>query len=157
VIAAGCAVVFVCLMRDMRANWPSSRVATISGRSILVGNVGAIASPAPLTFLLGFVDWCTVWYTFAAITFACSTVLWIAMVDAHEPRRLRDRIRCIGQELRGHGNLRPPLQGARLAPRPTCGGLKYRDLGASTAALCWVGRSWTVHWARTQLPAQGSP
>ncbi len=69
----------------MRANWPSSRVATISGRSILVGNVGAIASAAPLKFLLGFVDWCTVWYTFAAITFAGSTVLWFAMVDAHGP------------------------------------------------------------------------
>ena len=100
VVAAGCAVVFVSLMRHIRANWTSRRMATVSGRGILLGNLGAIASAAPLIFALGFINWRIIWAGIGIISFAGSTILWFVMVDAHEPRHPRERLRTIGDELR---------------------------------------------------------
>jgi MFS family permease len=100
VVAAGCSVVFVSLMRHVRTNWAAWRMATISGRSIMIGNMGAIASAAPLVFALGYFDWRMLWAGIGIISFAGATVLWFAMVDSHEPRDPREGWRNIGIELR---------------------------------------------------------
>ena len=100
VTAAGCAVVFVSLMRHIRANWTERRVATVSGRGILIGNLGAIASAAPLSFVLGYIDWRTLWAVIGCTSFAGAGILWYCMADAREPRHPRQRSHAIVQELR---------------------------------------------------------
>jgi len=59
-IAAGSPAAFVGMMRFVAVTFPD-RKATISGRGILLGNVGAACSGAPLALLLGFVVWRDVW------------------------------------------------------------------------------------------------
>jgi MFS family permease len=100
VVAAGCSVVFVSLMRHIRANWPARRVATLSGRAILIGNLGAIASAAPLSFTLGFVDWRTLSAGIGVVSFAGAFILWLVMADAHEPQHPRERLSTVVEELR---------------------------------------------------------
>jgi MFS family permease len=99
-VAAGCSVVFVSLMRHIRTNWPARRVATLSGRGILIGNLGAVASAAPLSFMLGFLDWRTIWVGIGVVSFAGACILWLVMADAHEPQNPRERLSTVGEELR---------------------------------------------------------
>ena len=54
------------------------------------------------------------------------------------------------------GALDAPCKG-RNGARAGLECLQVLDVGASTAALPGVADSCTVHWARTQAPAQGSP
>jgi MFS family permease len=56
VIAAGAAAAFVSLMRFVAVTFPD-RKATYSGRGVLVGNAGAMASGAPLALLLTIAAW----------------------------------------------------------------------------------------------------
>jgi MFS family permease len=88
-VAAGCSVVFVSMMRYVRIHWPQRRVATVSGRCILVGNLGAIASTGPLSCLLVYCDWRTVSAALGLLSFSIAAVLWFAMDEAHRtpPRR----------------------------------------------------------------------
>lgn len=73
-IAAGSAAAFVSMMRFIAVTFPD-RKATYSGRGIFVGNLGAIASGAPLVMLLAIVGWRDIWLGLAA----ASTVLAIAL------------------------------------------------------------------------------
>jgi MFS family permease len=100
VMAAGCSVVFVSLLRYIRSNWAERRVATVSGRCILVGNLGAIASAAPLSFVLGLIDWRTLWAVFGLVSFVGATILWFVMTDAFEPQHPLRLLRNIGKQLR---------------------------------------------------------
>ncbi len=99
VVAAGCAVVFVSMMRHVRSRWPERRVATVSGRCILVGNLGAIASAGPLSLLLGVLDWRTVSAGIGLVSFAIAGVLWRLMDRAPAPCR-QPTFKAIAAELR---------------------------------------------------------
>jgi MFS family permease len=98
-VAAGCAVVFVSMMRHIRTHWTEGHMATVSGRCILVGNLGAIASAGPLSLLLATLDWRTVCAGIGLLSFVIAAILWRAMDDTHTPRR-RHTLQAIGMELR---------------------------------------------------------
>jgi len=100
VIATGCAAMFVSLMRHVKTNWPARQVATISGRGILVGNLGAIASAAPLGYALAVVDWRALWVGLGMCSLVLSAALWFLMKDAREPEHPGERLRTIAPELR---------------------------------------------------------
>jgi MFS family permease len=100
VVAAGCAVVFVSMIRHVRTHWAERRVATITGRCILVGNLGAIASIGPLSWLLGRADWRTVSTAIGVMSFAVAAWLWLAIDPPAAPARTRWRIDAIVAELR---------------------------------------------------------
>jgi MFS family permease len=98
-VAAGCAVVFVSMMRHIRTHWTERRMATVSGRCILVGNLGAIASAGPLSLLLATVDWRTVCAGIGLLSFVIAAVLWRVMDDALASRRCHT-VAAIATELR---------------------------------------------------------
>jgi MFS family permease len=68
-IAAGSPAAFVGLMRFVALAFPE-RKATFSGRGILLGNVGAVCSGAPLALLLGVVVWRDVWLGLGILSLA---------------------------------------------------------------------------------------
>jgi predicted MFS family arabinose efflux permease len=87
VVAAGCSVSFVTLMRYVKERWPRTQVATISGRGILVGNFGAIASAAPLAFVLGYVHWRTLCGVLGAVSLMLGIMLFALMPDGTRPAK----------------------------------------------------------------------
>ncbi|WP_298831530.1 nitrate/nitrite transporter [uncultured Piscinibacter sp.] len=68
-IAAGSPAAFVGLMRFVALTFPERR-ATFSGRGILLGNVGAVCSGAPLALLLGVVVWRDIWLGLGILSLA---------------------------------------------------------------------------------------
>ena len=75
-------------------------MATITGRCILVGNLGAIASIGPLSWLLGHADWRTVSAAIGVMSFAIAAWLWFAIDLSAAPARTRWRNDAIVAELR---------------------------------------------------------
>ncbi|MCD6679456.1 MAG: MFS transporter [Burkholderiaceae bacterium] len=99
-VAVGCSVVFVSMMRYVRIHWPQRRVATVSGRCILVGNIGAIASAGPLSYLLMYCDWRTVSAALGLLSFSIAAVLWFVMAEAPRTPHRHVRLDAILKELR---------------------------------------------------------
>jgi len=99
-IAAGSAVMFVSMVRHTTANWPAEQVATVIGRSIFVGNLGTIASSAPLALALVFVDWRTLSLVLGATSFAFAIGLWSSGSRANEVRIGRARVRMLVPQIR---------------------------------------------------------
>jgi MFS family permease len=99
-IAAGCAVIFVAMVRHVKANWPADRVATVTGRGIFAGNVGTIASSAPLALILLFVDWRTLSTVLGAMSLALALGLWVFAAEAAEPHVGRARLRMVLPQVR---------------------------------------------------------
>ncbi len=130
VVAAGCAVVFVSMLRHVRTHWQPQRVATISGRCILVGNLGAIASAAPLSYLLVHVDWRIVSASLGIVSMLIGGLLWFVLVDVRGPAHRHVRIGSVARELRA------------VAANPHChiGMLLMAGLAGSYYALAslWV-------------------
>jgi len=77
-ISAGGAFAFVCMMRFIGTTF-STRKATISGRGILIGNLGAISAGAPLALLLTQLHWREVWalLTFGWLMLALALWRWV--------------------------------------------------------------------------------
>jgi predicted MFS family arabinose efflux permease len=63
-------------MRFVAVTYPENK-ATYSGRGILVGNLGAMASGAPLAMLLALAAWRDVWLGLAALSLALAAALWL--------------------------------------------------------------------------------
>jgi predicted MFS family arabinose efflux permease len=73
VISAGGAFAFVCMMRFVLVTFPERR-ASVGGRAIFIGNLGAIAAGAPLAMLLSVMSWRQIWAGLA--------VGWLMLVAA---------------------------------------------------------------------------
>ncbi|MGE5523922.1 MAG: MFS transporter [Rhodospirillaceae bacterium] len=99
-VAAGCSVTFVTLMRYIKENWAPTRVATISGRGILIGNLGAIASAAPLTVVLAFVDWRTLSALLGAASLALAAALTMLTSEGRGRAQRAVTLRGVSGELR---------------------------------------------------------
>jgi MFS family permease len=80
-IAAGSAAAFVGIMRFVAVTFPE-RKATYSGRAILMGNLGAIASGAPFALLLAVATWRDVWLGLALFSLGLAGALWLASPQA---------------------------------------------------------------------------
>ena len=98
VVAVGCSVVFISMMRHVRTHWTDRRVATISGRCILVGNLGAIASAGPLSYLLAFSNWRVVSAGLGLVSLLIATLQWCVMSDESSPSRQACRFDLIAAE-----------------------------------------------------------
>ena len=94
-IAAGSAVIFVSMVRHVKASWTADRVATMTGRGILVGNLGTIASSAPLAIILLCFDWRTLSVALGSLSLALALGLWFSTADAREPHVGRARLRMV--------------------------------------------------------------
>lgn len=76
-VAAGAPAAFVGLMRFVALNFPE-RKATYSGRGVLMGNLGAVCSGAPLALLLGLWAWRDVWVGAGLASLALAVLLALA-------------------------------------------------------------------------------
>lgn len=74
-ISAGGAFAFICMLRFIASAFPT-RKATIAGRGILIGNLGAISAGVPLTLLLAHLHWREVWAVIAVGWLVLAAVLW---------------------------------------------------------------------------------
>jgi len=75
IISAGGAVAFVCMMRFIGTTFPT-RKATISGRGILIGNLGAFSAGAPLALVLTRLHWRELWALLAFGWLVLAMALW---------------------------------------------------------------------------------
>lgn len=85
-IAAGAPAAFVALMRFVALTFPQ-RKATYSGRGILVGNVGAVCSGAPLALLLGVLAWRDIWLGAGVASLALVAALVLVGRRLQQPGR----------------------------------------------------------------------
>jgi predicted MFS family arabinose efflux permease len=90
--------VAACLMATLRTFglWlPKARVPAMNGYMLAVGNAGAIASTAPVLWLLGFITWSQMF--FAVGVLAIAVALWLAFVvpdpaTSHVAQATREKI-----------------------------------------------------------------
>ena len=99
VISAGGAFAFVCMMRFISSSFPK-RKATLSGRGILVGNLGAIAAGAPLALLLSQLSWRELWTALAVGWIVLAIAVWDRIPRDPEDRLASVRPAAVAAELR---------------------------------------------------------
>lgn len=125
-VGLGVSVVFVGLMRSNTVWFRARDYALISGFTVLLGNVGALAAAGPLALVLQLTTWRAVFVFMglAAWGLALATALWV-----------RERPEDCGL---------PPLEGSASAPRSQHW---LRDLGSVLANR----RIWPAFWANLGL------
>lgn len=75
-VGLGVSVMFVAMLK-VNALWFRERhFATITGLTMLVGNLGALLAAAPLVWVLGFVSWRTVFMAVGALSVALAGATW---------------------------------------------------------------------------------
>ena len=75
-VGLGVSVTFISLLK-LNASWFHDRhFATMTGATILVGNVGSLLAAAPLAWALGFVSWRTVFVAVGALSLLLAALDW---------------------------------------------------------------------------------
>src|SRR5690606_21564059 len=75
-VGLGVSVVFVGLMKSNSVWFSERRYGTISGLTLLLGNVGAIAATGPLALLLVHVDWRALFVALGALAMGLGLLSW---------------------------------------------------------------------------------
>lgn len=102
VLGFGCAALLTGPMVLFSRWFPPDRFATMSGILIAVGNLGVVASTAPLAWLAAAYGWRMAFYLTAAITVALIGLSWWAIQDHPDPAKARPGAgETLGQALRG--------------------------------------------------------
>lgn len=91
-VSGGSSVAFVCLMRYISLRQPKD-LARLSGQGIMVANLGAIASGAPLALALLLLPWHLLWLALAVFSLAAALGIWFFAVETHRHVHPRTRLR----------------------------------------------------------------
>ena len=83
-VGLGVSVVFVGLMKSNTAWFSERRYGTISGLTLLLGNVGAIAATGPLALILMQVEWRTLFIALGLFAVALGALSWWLVRDRPE-------------------------------------------------------------------------
>ncbi|NGX15367.1 MFS transporter [Wenzhouxiangella sp. XN24] len=83
-VGLGVSVVFVGLMKSNTAWFSERRYGTISGLTLLLGNIGAIAATGPLALILMKVEWRTLFIALGVFAIALGAVSWWLVRDKPE-------------------------------------------------------------------------
>lgn len=83
-VGLGVSVVFVGLMKSNSVWFSERRYGTISGLTLLLGNVGAIAATGPLALLLVHVDWRTLFVALGVVAMGLGLLSWWIVRDKPE-------------------------------------------------------------------------
>lgn len=104
VLGFGCAALLTGPMVLFSRWFPADRFATMSGILIAVGNLGVVASTAPLAWLAAAYGWRTAFYLTAGITVGLIVLSFWAIQDHPDPVKARPgKTESLGQALRGIG------------------------------------------------------
>ncbi len=83
-VGLGVSVTFISLLK-LNASWFHDRhFATMTGATILMGNVGSLLAAAPLAWALGFVSWRTVFVAVGALSLLLAILDWLLV--RNQPR-----------------------------------------------------------------------
>jgi sugar phosphate permease len=83
-VGLGVSVVFVGLMKSNTVWFSERRYGTVSGLTLLLGNVGAIAATGPLALMLMHIDWRTLFVVLGAVAIGLGLVSWWLVRDKPE-------------------------------------------------------------------------
>ena len=83
-VGLGVSVVFVGLMKSNTVWFSERRYGTISGLTLLLGNLGAIAATGPLALILMHVEWRTLFIVLGVFAMALGIVSWLLVRDKPE-------------------------------------------------------------------------
>ena len=78
--AAGAVTIFLSMIAYCRESFPEHATA-ILGRGLMIGNLGGIASAAPLGLAMAMLGWRDIWWLMAAIAALCSLTLLLTMPE----------------------------------------------------------------------------
>ena len=88
-VGVGVAVTFIALLKVCATWFPPERFATLSGITMLAGNLGAVAAGAPLAWLVTVTSWRSAFVGLAAISLALGVLTWVVVRDRPEQRGYR--------------------------------------------------------------------
>ncbi len=80
-VGLGASVTFISLLKLNAAWFHDRHFATLTGLSILLGNIGALLAASPLAWALGFVSWRTVFVAVGGLSLAVAALGWLAVRD----------------------------------------------------------------------------
>lgn len=80
-VGLGVSVTFISLLKLNAAWFHDRHFATMTGATILLGNVGSLLAAAPLTWALGFVTWRTVFVIVGAFSLLMAALAWWLVRD----------------------------------------------------------------------------
>ncbi|MCW0234501.1 MAG: MFS transporter [Ferrovibrio sp.] len=104
VLGFGCAALLTGPMVLFSRWFPADRFATMSGILIAIGNLGVVASTAPLAWLAAAYGWRTAFYLTAGITVCLIGLSFWALQDHPDSAKARPgKTESLGQALRGVG------------------------------------------------------
>lgn len=83
-VGLGVSVVFVGLMKSNTVWFSERRYGTVSGLTLLLGNLGAIAATGPLALMLMHVNWRTLFIVLGAVAIGLALVSWWLVRDKPE-------------------------------------------------------------------------
>lgn len=86
-VGVGTAVAFISILKISALWFAPERFATLAGVTMFAGNLGAVASGAPLAWVIGFTSWRTVFVALAILSAALALATWL---------RVRDRPEALG-------------------------------------------------------------
>lgn len=80
-VGLGVSVTFICLLK-LNAVWFHGRhFATMTGATVLIGNLGSLLAAAPMAWALGFVTWRTVFVVVGIFSFLMAALAWWLVHD----------------------------------------------------------------------------
>ena len=88
-IGVGSAVILVPLMKLTAVWFPPSSFAKLLAIAFTVGAFGLVLATSPMAFLNEVLGWRSIYLLLAAITLACTVLIWLIVRDAREPASIR--------------------------------------------------------------------
>ncbi len=83
-VGAGVSVAFIAVLKVNAVWFPSNRFATLSGATMLMGNLGAVLAGVPLAWAVTWASWRTVFVALAALSAAFAIASWLVVRDRPE-------------------------------------------------------------------------
>jgi len=80
-VGLGVSVTFISLLKLNAAWFHDRHFATLTGLSILLGNIGALLAASPLAWALGFVSWRTVFVVVGGLSLGVAVLGWMMVRD----------------------------------------------------------------------------
>lgn len=80
-VGLGVSVTFISLLKLNAAWFHDRHFATLTGLSILLGNIGALLAASPLAWALGFVSWRTVFVAVGGLSLGFAVLGWLMVRD----------------------------------------------------------------------------
>lgn len=85
-VGVGVAVTFIALLKVCASWFPPERFATLSGITMLAGNLGAVAAGAPLAWLVTVASWRSAFVGLGLVSLAVGVLTWVIVRDRPEQR-----------------------------------------------------------------------